>query len=150
MTTPIANTNLDETSPTTRKVGYFLGPAFFLLTLFTGAPEGMDMNAWRVCGLALWMGTWWVTEAMPLPVSSLLPIVILPVFTSMDFKNVASPYSSGIIFLLLGGFMLSLAMQKWDLHMRIGLGILRIMGKGPKSILGGMMIATALDRKSVV
>jgi sodium-dependent dicarboxylate transporter 2/3/5 len=141
--TTIPNTIADETSPTTRKVGYFLGPLLFVFTLFSGAPEGMDANAWRVCGLAMWMGTWWVTEAMPLPVSSLLPLVLLPIFTDISFKNTASPYSSGIIFLLLGGFMLSIAMEKWNLHMRTGLGILRIMGRGPKSILGGMMLATA-------
>jgi len=143
MTTNIANINLDETSPLTRKIGYFLGPLLFLLTLFVESPEGMDTNAWHVCGLAMWMGTWWVTEAMALPVSSLLPLVILPLFTDISFKGAATPYASSIIFLLLGGFILSIAMEKWNLHMRIGLGILRMMGRGPKSILGGMMIATA-------
>ncbi len=133
----------EETSPITRKIGYFLGPCFFLMTFIFGAPEGMSMEAWRVCGLALWMACWWITEAMPLPVTSLLPIILLPVLKIVPLKDALAPFASPIIFLFLGGFLISTAMEKWNLHLRIGLGIISKIGTGGKSILGGLMIATA-------
>ncbi len=133
----------EETSPITRKLGYFIGPCFFLMTFFFAPPESMTPEAWRVCGLALWMACWWITEAMPLPVTSLLPIILLPLFKIVPLKDALAPFASPIIFLFLGGFMLSSAMEKWDLHLRIGLGILSKVGIGGKSILAGMMIATA-------
>src|SRR6185436_20705662 len=97
----------------------------FLLTFRLSPPNGMEMQAWHVCGLAMWMACWWITEAMPLPVTSLLPIIILPLLKIVPLKDVLAPYSSPIIFLFLGGFLLSIAMEKWNLHLRIGLGILR-------------------------
>jgi solute carrier family 13 (sodium-dependent dicarboxylate transporter), member 2/3/5 len=135
--------NPSETSPLARKIGYFLGPALFLLTFFVDVPDGMSAAGWRVSGLALWMATWWITEAMPLPVTSLLPVVILPVDHILPLKSTLTSFSSPIIFLFLGGFLLSLAMEKWNLHMRIGLGILHSIGVGGKSILAGIMLATA-------
>jgi sodium-dependent dicarboxylate transporter 2/3/5 len=133
----------DETSPLTRKIGYFLGPLLFLLTYVLPAPEPMSAAAWHTCGIALWMASWWITEAMPLPVTSLLPIVLLPLFAGLPFKQVLTPYAGSIIFLFLGGFLLSIAMEKWNLHVRIGLGILKLVGVGAKSILAGLMVATA-------
>jgi sodium-dependent dicarboxylate transporter 2/3/5 len=133
----------EETSPITRKLGYFVGPCFFLMTFVFGAPAGMELPAWHVCGLALWMACWWITEAMPLPVTSLLPIIMLPVFKIVPLKDALIPFANPIIFLFLGGFMLSTAMEKWNLHLRIGLGVISKIGTGGKSILGGLMIATA-------
>ncbi|MFO0389714.1 MAG: SLC13 family permease [Alphaproteobacteria bacterium] len=133
----------EETSPITRKLGYFIGPCFFLMTFVFGAPDGMELPAWHVCGLALWMACWWITEAMPLPVTSLLPIIMLPLFQITPLKDALAPFASPIIFLFLGGFMLSTAMEKWNLHLRIGLGIISKIGTGSKSILAGIMIATA-------
>lgn len=132
----------DETSPLARKIGYFLGPALFLITFLVAAPGGMEPPAWHVCGLALWMACWWITEAMPLPVTSLLPIVILPALGIATLKDTLAPYASPIIFLFLGGFIISSAMQKWNLHLRIGLRLLKCMGVGPKSVLAAVMIAT--------
>lgn len=136
-------TILDETSPLTRKIGYFLGPFLFALTFFFAAPEGMSPEAWKVCGLAAWMACWWITEAMPLPVASLLPMVILPALNISSTRDVMAPYGNPVVFLILGGFVISLAMQKWNLHTRIGLGILKVIGRGEKSVLASMMISTA-------
>ena len=133
----------DETSPAVKRFGYFFGPALFLLTFLFDAPEGMNLQAWHVCGLAMWMATWWVSEAMPLPVSSLLPIIFLPTIIDIPFRQAISAYASPIIFLFLGGFIISQGMEKHSLHLRIGLGLLKLVGVGGKSILAGMMVACA-------
>lgn len=133
----------DETSPAVKKFGYFFGPALFLATFLFGAPEGMNEQAWHVCGLAGWMATWWISEAMPLPVSSLLPIIFLPTIIDIPFREAISAYASPIIFLFLGGFIISQGMEKHSLHLRIGLGLLKLVGVGGKSILAGMMLACA-------
>lgn len=133
----------EESSPFARKLGYFLGPLFFLITFAFAPPESMTREAWHVSGLALWMATWWITEAMPLPVTSLLPVILLPLFKIAPLKSAIAPFASPIIFLFLGGFLLSIAMEKWNLHLRIGLGLLKLVGIGSKSILFGLMLATA-------
>ena len=132
-----------ETNTGLRKFAYFLGPLLFLLTFVAGPPVGMSLQGWRVCGLAMWMALWWMTEAMPLSVTSLIPIVVLPIANILPMKTALSSFSNPIVFLFLGGFLLSLAMEKWNLHLRIGLGILRTVGHGGKSILAGLMLATA-------
>ncbi len=133
----------DDTNALTKKIGYFLGPFLFLLTFYFTAPEGMNDHAWKVCGLALWMSCWWITEAMPLPVASMLPVIVLPTLNISPLKIVMIPYANPIVFLIFGGFVISLAMQKWNLHFRIGLNILKLIGHGEKSVLAGIMITTA-------
>jgi len=133
----------DDASASLKKTGLVLGPLLFFMTFFVSPPEGMSIEAWRACGVGLWMATWWVTEAMPLPVSSLLPIVLLPLLGLIPLKEVVAPFSSPIIFLFLGGFVISLAMEKYDLHLRIGLNILKAVGFGGKTVLAGMMLSTA-------
>ncbi len=139
----VPQTASDETSPLLKHIGLLLGPFLFALTFFVMPPEGLSAGGWHICGLALWMATWWITEAMPLPVASLLPIIFLPTVMATPLKDVLSPYASPIIFLFLGGFIISNAMEKYNLHMRIGLGVLKLVGVGKKSILGGLMVATA-------
>src|SRR5690606_27393404 len=87
MTISAASPAVEESSATVRKAGYLIGPCFFLMTFLFGAPEGMDARAWHTCGLALWMACWWITEAMPLPVSSLLPVIFLPLFNIVPMKQ---------------------------------------------------------------
>ncbi len=139
---PTSNTVSDEPAPWVQKMGLVLGPSLFIATLVFSPPEGLAPNAWLVCGLALWMACWWITEAVPLPVTSLLPVLVLPMMNVMPLKQATQGFSADIIFLFLGGFMLSIAMEKWRLHLRIGLGLLGIMGKDAKTILASLMLAT--------
>jgi len=93
--------------------------------------------------IAFLMAIWWITEAVPLAITSLLPVVLFPLFGVMDGKAVSSTYFNHVIFLFIGGFIVALAMQRWNLHKRIALKILMITGVSPGRILMGFMLATA-------
>ncbi|MCK5040867.1 MAG: DASS family sodium-coupled anion symporter [Sphingomonadales bacterium] len=125
-------------------IGFYLGPALALVVLLSSPPEGLSQNAWYVVALGSWMAIWWGSEAIPIPVTSLLPLIFLPLVGVGDLKAAAIPYSSPIIFLLLGGFIIAMAMQRWNLHQRIALTILSMFGSRPTAIIGGFMAATAL------
>lgn len=90
------------------------------------------------------MGVWWMTEALPLPVTALLPLVVLPVTGVATMHDVAAPYANKVIFLFLGGFVLAIALQRWDVHLRIALTVVRLVGTAPRRLVLGMMTATAL------
>lgn len=109
---------------TARKIGLMTGPLAFAFTLATTPPLGMAAPAWLVAGLVLWMAAWWMTEAVPLSVTGLLPFVILPFAGVMDAKATASAYYSPIIFLLLGGAFIALAIERTGLHRRLALFLL--------------------------
>lgn len=97
-----------------------------------------------MAGVAVWMCVWWFTEAVSLAVTALIPVLMLPVLGLADCKSVAQQYSDSIIFLFIGGFMLAFAIEKWELHKRIALKILSIVGTKPSTILFGVMISTYL------
>lgn len=126
-----------------KKVGLFLGPLVFTILLLTPTPGILSPEAWRVIALAGFMLVWWVTEAVPLPVTSLLPIVGLPMLGVMDMTKAAAPYASPVVFLFMGGFMIALAMERWNLHRRIALNIVRLTGTNANGIILGFMLATA-------
>ncbi|MCG2579865.1 MAG: anion permease, partial [Marinobacter sp.] len=127
--------------PTSQLIGLFLGPLFLVLTLVLPAPEGMNNAAWAAAGLMLLMATWWSTEAIPIPATALLPIVLVPALGLGSVREATAPYANPIIFLFLGGFTLGLAMQRWNLHRRIALLTLRSVGDKPKRQIAGFMIA---------
>ncbi|UTW59594.1 DASS family sodium-coupled anion symporter [Kordiimonas sp. SCSIO 12603] len=127
-----------------QKIGLLLGPLLFGLILLLPVPEGLSPEAWKTVAVALFLATWWATEAIPVPATSLLPLVLLPLLGITDSKGASLPYSSPVIYLLLGGFIAAMAMQKWNLHRRIALNILARVGDHPYALIGGFMAACAL------
>ena len=95
-----------------------------------------------VAAVAVLMGIWWMTEAIALPATALLSMVLFPILGVDTFKNAAAPYASDTIYLFMGGFVLALAMQKWNLHTRIALGIVLLVGTSPRRLVAGFMIAS--------
>jgi sodium-dependent dicarboxylate transporter 2/3/5 len=126
-----------------RLFGLFAAPAAAMLWWATGG-EASPPDARLVLALAIWMALWWMTEAVPLAVTALLPLVILPTFSGLGFDLVAAPYASRIVYVFLGGFLLGLALQHCGLHRRIALAVLAMVGPGPRRLVGGFMLVTAL------
>ncbi|MBP2080166.1 SLC13 family permease [Oceanobacillus polygoni] len=126
-----------------QQVGLILGPMLFVLTLIFFYPEGLSTEGRFVLASTLWIATWWITEAIPIPVTSLMPLILLPLTGSMEGSEVASAYGNDIIFLFLGGFFIATAMEKWNLHRRIALFIIAVIGTSTQRILLGFMSATA-------
>lgn len=129
--------------PWRQRLGLFLGPLLFLILLFMEAPGTMTAGAWQVAALTALMAVWWVTEAVPIPVTALLPVALLPLLGVMDITSAAAPYANPLIFLFLGGFMIAAALQRWNLHRRIALRILRLAGHSLGRLVAGFMAATA-------
>ncbi len=127
---------------TPQKIGLFLGPLLFIAVLLFFFPEGLSYEGRIVLATTLWVATWWITEAIPIPATSLLPIILLPITGALDGDTVTASYGNPIIFLFLGGFLIALAMEKWDLHKRIALNIISVIGTSPSRIVFGFMAAT--------
>ncbi len=125
-----------------KKVGLFLGPVFFLLILLWPQPL-LSSQGDAVIAVALWMVTWWLTEAVSISVTALLPLLLFPLLDIMPIAEVGNNYGSPIIFLFFGGFVMALALEKMNLHRRIALNIIRITGTTPNKVVLGFMIATA-------
>lgn len=119
------------------------GPLVLLLTLVVPPPSGMSLPAWYMVGVATMMAIWWISEVVPIPVTSLLPILLVPLLGIASVKEVTAPYSHPTIYLFLGGFMLGMAMERWHLHKRIALNIMLRTGVRPDRQIAGFMIATA-------
>lgn len=126
-----------------KKFGLVTGPLLLIILLLIPRPEAFTPAGWRVIATAAVMICWWVTEAVPLAVTAMLPMVLLPLLGISDMRAATSPYASPIVFLFLGGFMIALAMEKWNLHRRIALNIVRVTGTNANGILLGFMLATA-------
>jgi sodium-dependent dicarboxylate transporter 2/3/5 len=127
-----------------RSAGYSVAVLALLLMLFCPPPEGLDLSGWKVACVALLMAGLWITEAMPMAATALLPLALLPLAGVAPVDQVAPPYASPVIYLFLGGFMISLAMERWGLHRRIALAVLARVGSRPDAIIGGFMLASAL------
>ena len=113
---------------TARRIGFWLGIAGFLVTLIVSPPAGMPQTAWSTAGLVWLMAVWWMSEAMPLSATALLPFIILPLIGVADATKTASAYYSPIMFLFLGGAFLALAIERTGLHRRLALAILARAG----------------------
>ena len=128
---------------TRQTVGLILGPASFLL-LYLGNPFELDPAATAVLAGTAWVVVWWVTEALPIPVTSLLPIVLFPMTGVMSVGNATAPFADPIVFLLLGGFLIALAIERWNLHHRLSLLIISGVGTSGNRLVLGFMGATAV------
>ncbi len=128
--------------PLSKRLGLFLGPILFsLLSLLP--VEFISEKADTVIATAVWMIIWWITEAVSISVTALLPLLLFPLFKVMPIGDVGSNYGSPIVFLFFGGFVLALALEKVNLHKRIALNIIKLTGTTPNKVILGFMIATA-------
>lgn len=127
-----------------QKVGLLLGPIAAGIMLLAGPPEGLSVAGWRTAAMGILMAVWWATEAVPIAVTALTPLVCFPLLGIASIQDTAAPYSNKVIFLFLGGFIVAFAMQRWDLHRRIALNVLRFAGGNGRSLVGGFMLASAV------
>ncbi len=127
-----------------KTIGLILGPILFLVAYALLSQTSLSFKGVVVLGLAAWMVTWWVTEAAPIPVTALLPMIMFPLFTVSTAREAAAPYGDSIIFLFMGGFMIALALEKHNLHQRIALNLIRMTGTSGNGIILGFMISTAV------
>ena len=126
-----------------KHLGLIGGIVVLLLLMLTPTPEGLSDEAWRTAAITILMGIWWLTEAIPIFVTALLPIVLFPIFGVTTISEATSPYANPLIFLFMGGFIIALAMEKWNLHKRIAISIVSFVGIKPSSIIIGFIIASA-------
>ena len=124
-------------------VGLLAGLAAFLLILLMPTPEGLSAEGQRVAAVAALMAIWWMTEAIPLAATALLPIPLFPILGVMPVSAATAPFAHELIFLFMGGFLIALAMQRWDLHRRIALAVVATVGYQPRQLVLGFMLATA-------
>lgn len=125
-----------------RWFGLFLGIAVFGVVILHDPLFGMPDAAWRCVALVLLMGIWWATEAIPLAATALLPIPFIPMLDLGNMKAATAPYAHPTIYLFFGGFLLGVAMEKYNLHKRIALWILNRVGTSPRTQIAGFMVAT--------
>jgi sodium-dependent dicarboxylate transporter 2/3/5 len=131
---------------TAKRVGFWLGLIAFALTVILPPPGTMPAQAWIVAGLVVWMASWWMTEALPLTATALLPFLVLPLAGIMTASNTASAYYSPTLFLILGGAFIALAIERTGLHRRLALGILNNLGKsgGEGRLMLAFMLSAAI------
>ena len=124
--------------------GIWVGIAVFLVMLFLPSPEGLSPEAWRTAAVTSLMAIWWISEAIPIYATALVPIILFPFLGVTDIGGATTPYANPIIYLFLGGFFLAIAMERWQLHRRIALSIVLRSGVKSTSIIFGFMMASAL------
>jgi len=128
---------------TARLISLATGVILFAFMLW-GNPFGLELRAAKVLAVGTLMVTWWVTQALPMPVVALLPLLFFPIMGIADMEEVAAPYASSIIFLFMGGFMIALAIEKWGLHKRGALSIIQLTGTSGNKIVLGFILASGL------
>jgi sodium-dependent dicarboxylate transporter 2/3/5 len=126
-----------------QRAGLILGLAAFILMSLLPAPEGMPGEAWKVAAVAALMALWWVSEALPVSATALLPLFLFPLMGVAGVREAALHYANPVVFLIFGGFVIAVAMQKWRLHRRIALKVLSFAGTRSDALIAGFMAATA-------
>jgi len=126
-----------------QRIGLILGPLSFLLIILFYHPNGLSETANAVLASASWVAIWWITEAIPIAATALLPMVLFPLTGGMNLNETTASYGHKYVFLYVGGFILAIAIEKWKLHRRIALTIIKVVGTNVRNIILGFMIATA-------
>lgn len=125
------------------RVGLLLAPLVLVFVLWREPPAGMDLPAWRTAGVVAVMALLWMTEAIPIPATALLPLVLFPLLGVAPIQQTAAPYANPVIYLFLGGFILAIGLQRWRLHERVAYWIVGRTGSRASRVLAGFMAATA-------
>ncbi len=128
---------------TSKLLWLIIGPLAFVILELLGKPDSMTIEAFHVLAGTIWIAIWWITEAAPISITALLPIVIFPLTGALEIGETTTSYGHKYIFLYLGGFMLAIAIEKWNLHRRISLNIISLIGSNITTIILGFMAATA-------
>lgn len=115
---------------------------FFLMNM--EPPEGLSKEGWMVLVTGMLMAVWWMTEAIPIPVTAMIPLIAFPILDLGDIKEAGKGFASSAVFLTLGGFIIGIALQRWNLHVRVAMHTVRLVGSEPRRVIGGFMLATAL------
>ncbi|MGD8873246.1 MAG: DASS family sodium-coupled anion symporter, partial [Gemmatimonadota bacterium] len=126
-----------------QRVGLVLGAAAFVVMLLLPPPGSLGVPGWRTAAVAVLMAAWWMTEAIPIPATALLPLGLFPILGVLSPGDASAPYANEQIFLFMGGFLLAVTMEKWGLHKRIALRIMAAVGTSPNRLVLGFMLATA-------
>lgn len=126
-----------------KRLGFVLGPIVFILILLFFNPDGLSSAGIAVLASTAWIAIWWITEAIPIAVTALLPIVLFPLSGALELSTTTASFGHKYIFLYIGGFIIAIAIEKWNLHRRIALNIINLIGSDIKKIILGFMIATA-------
>ena len=126
-----------------KKIGLILGPLTFFVFLIFGQFEGLSNSGQSVLASTLWIAIWWVTEAIPIAATALLPIILFPLSQGMELPTTTESYGHKYVFLYLGGFLIAIGIEKWNLHKRIAINIISFIGTDVRKVILGFMIATA-------
>ena len=126
-----------------QRIGLILGPSLFIIILLYFKPKGLSTEGIAVLASTAWIAVWWITEAIPIAVTALLPIVLFPLSGALDVPTTTSAFGHKYVFLYLGGFIIAISIEKWNLHRRIALNIINIIGSDVRKIILGFMVATA-------
>ncbi|MFB5083625.1 SLC13 family permease [Symbiobacterium thermophilum] len=127
-----------------QRIGLVLGPTLCLLIYLFFRPAGLGPEGVAALAGTAWIAAWWVTEAIPIPITSLLPVILFPVLGLGSVGEVVSAYADPTLFLFLGGFIIAVAIERWNLHRRIALAVISAVGTSPSRLVLGFMLATGV------
>lgn len=133
----------NDAKPSVSRARIAAGPLLFIVMLLMPGPEGISAEGQATLAVAGWMAAWWLTVAVPLVVTALLPLVLLPALSVATPSATATPYANPVIFLFMGGFFIATAMQRWSLHRRLALTVVARTGTSPRRLVAGFMLACA-------
>ena len=126
-----------------KKIGFVLGPLSFFFILLLNPFDGLSDAGRAVLSATFWIAIWWITEAIPIAATALLPIVLFPLSGGMELTTTTAAFGHKYVFLYLGGFLIAIGIEKWNLHKRIAINIIAFIGSDVRKVILGFMLATA-------